>query len=77
MDTIWAPIIAVIAAAISGAALPLVRAAAAARLNASDNAEGRLFWCGAATQIGAFVGSCATFVTVNVLNLFENANPCA
>ena len=57
-----------------------IRAVTATLINSDpisrDLVEIRLFSCGAATQIGAFLGSVVMFLVINVLDAFVASSEC-
>jgi hypothetical protein len=55
--------------------LAYLRTVVAGRLRESGG-ESRLFWCGAVTQAGSFVGALVMFPLVNVYHLFQSSPPC-
>lgn len=55
--------------------LAYIRTVSAGLLGSSGRKKA-LFWCGAASQIGSFVGAMILFPLVNIMQLFKSAPSC-
>uniref|UniRef100_A0A5S6QSQ0 Riboflavin transporter n=1 Tax=Trichuris muris TaxID=70415 RepID=A0A5S6QSQ0_TRIMR len=70
------PFLCVLCFAVVTGACSYLRTVIADKIRKS-NIESRMFYCGAFSQVGSFIGALAMFPLINVYNVFNAVNPCS